>query len=205
MAEDKKQHWDKVYAERKPDEVSWYQAEPTLSLELIQGLKLPADAPVIDVGGGASVLVDRLLAAGHTDLSVLDISGRALAYTKERLGAAAEAVTWLEADATAFAPPKAYALWHDRAVFHFLTAESDRAAYVARLHQGLQPGGHLILASFAPDGPEKCSGLPVCRYDAASLQATLGPGFKLLAERDEAHKTPWDTEQRFRYFTFKRA
>ncbi len=205
MAEDKKEHWDKVYAERKPDEVSWYQAEPTVSLELIQGLGLSQDAAIIDVGGGASVLVDRLLALGYGDLSVLDISNKALDYSRQRLGAAASKVTWLVADVTAFSPSKVFDLWHDRAVFHFLTDAKDREAYVLRLRQGLRAGGHLILASFAPDGPEKCSGLPVCRYDANTLQAALGPGFKLLTQRDETHTTPWDTQQRFSYFVFERA
>jgi len=199
-----KEHWEKVYTERKPDEVSWFQEVPTLSLALIEQAGIPKDAAILDMGAGASRLVDRLLAKGYSRVSVLDISGQALSYAKERLGATATKVRWIEADATEFTPPEIYDLWHDRAVFHFLTAEVDRERYLHSLRNGLRVGGTLILAAFAPDGPEKCSGLNVCRYDAASAQAVLGTEFELLQEADEAHRTPWDKEQRFKYLVFRR-
>jgi trans-aconitate methyltransferase len=203
--ESRKAHWNKVYSERKPDEVSWYQAEPTLSLALISRSGAALDTPVIDVGGGASVLVDRLMDKGFRDLSVLDLSGAALAYAKERLGKDAARVQWIEADVTAFKPARTWGLWHDRAVFHFLTEPGDRAAYAALLRAALVPGGHLVMAAFAPDGPEKCSGLPVQRYDSKALLKELGAGFRLLAEEGETHATPWDTTQKFRYFLLRRA
>ncbi len=199
-----REFWEKVYGERKPDEVSWFQVDPTRSLALLQAAGLAKDAAFIDVGGGASVLVDRLLSLGYTDLSVLDISAKALDYAKERLDEKAPSIHWIEADATAFAPPKAYDLWHDRAVFHFLTAPEDRAKYLGALRKGLRIGGTLVLAAFAADGPEKCSGLPVCRYGQEAIVAELGRGFELVGSAQETHRTPWDTEQRFNYFRFMR-
>ena len=198
-----KDHWEKVYNDRKPDEVSWFQDDPTQSLAMVERAGLPKGARIIDVGGGASSLVDRLLALGYSDLSVLDISGKALAYAKERLGASSANIKWLEVDITRFTPTEVYDLWHDRAVFHFLTDPADRARYLEGLKRGLRPGGTLVLASFAPDGPEKCSGLAVCRYGREDILAALGPEFELLEVEAETHKTPWDTEQRFNYFRLK--
>lgn len=199
----RKEHWDAIYREKRPDEVSWFQETPALSLELIGSLGLSQDARIIDVGGGASRLVDGLVSAGFTHLSVLDLSAEALAHSKRRLGDKAP-VRWIEADITAFEPPEAYDVWHDRAVFHFLTSPEDRRKYAAALRKGLKPGGRLIIAAFSPDGPEKCSGLPIQRYDAALLLSTLGLGFSLLLQAEERHVTPWNAEQSFNYFLLKR-
>jgi len=201
---DRKQHWENVYTNKSPLEVSWYQTEPRLSLELIQATGIDKGAPVIDVGGGASVLVDRLLAAGYRDLSVLDISGQALAHARKRLGEQAARVEWLEADITTFIPPHPYHLWHDRAVFHFLTQADDRRRYVDCLQRALVPGGHLILAAFALGGPLKCSNLDIVQYDAMKLSVELGPGFRLIEQRDELHDTPSGKQQKFGYYRFQR-
>jgi SAM-dependent methyltransferase len=201
---DRRVHWERIYAERKPDEVSWFQEVPRLSLELIRASGVPKDAALLDVGGGASRLVDFLLEEGCSRISVLDIAGRALDHSRERLGERAKLVNWIEADITTFSSRETYDLWHDRAVFHFLTEESDRRKYVACVRGALKPGGALILAAFAPDGPSTCSGLPVRRCDAGLLQSTLGEGFELLQEASEVHRTPWSTEQKFGFFLFKK-
>jgi SAM-dependent methyltransferase len=159
---------------------------------------------IIDIGGGASRLVDHLIEQGFEDVTVLDLSGAALKAAKARLGARADRVHWLVADATIWEPMKRYDIWHDRAAFHFLTDEKDRAAYIERLTRGLKTGGHAIIATFALDGPEKCSGLPVARYDAASLCQTLGPGFRLVHTRRHEHATPWDSRQIFQFSIFRR-
>jgi trans-aconitate methyltransferase len=200
-----KAHWEKVYAERQPDEVSWFQAQPAQSLLLIDQAGLAPDDCIIDVGAGASVLTDRLLAQGRRCVAALDIAEGALAKSKERIGADAAQVQWLVADATRFEPPRTYALWHDRAVFHFMTTDEQRHGYLHGMRKGLQPGGWLLLAAFAPDGPEKCSGLPVQRYDEAALGKVLGPEFTLKAQAAEIHQTPWDTKQSFNYFLYQRA
>ncbi len=197
---DRKSHWEKVYSEKQPAEVSWFQARPALSLELIENAQLAPDDPIIDVGGGASTLVDELLAAGYADLTVLDVSGAALQASRHRLGEKAGSVRWVESDVTRFESDRAFALWHDRAVFHFLTDPADRKAYVAALKAALRPGGHLIIASFAIGGPEKCSGLPIVQYDADKLLAELGPGFRLVEQRAETHVTPAQRTQAFAYF-----
>ena len=201
---DRKKHWEKIYGEKKPDEVSWYQAHPQRSLELIRQAGVAKDGRVIDVGGGASRLVDLLLDEGFRHVSVLDISAGALRYAQERLGSRKKDVTWIESDVTESPLEGIYDLWHDRAVFHFLTEEGDRSKYLDGVRKALKSGGHLILAAFALDGPEKCSGLPVRRYDAALLRETLGADFDLLREIPESHKTPWETEQKFNYFLLKR-
>jgi trans-aconitate methyltransferase len=200
-----KSHWEAIYAARRPDEVSWFQSFPALSLELIHASKVGKSEAMIDVGGGASRLVDTLLEDGYQDLSVLDISAGALAHSKDRLGKRAADVTWIESDITRFTPARSYAIWHDRAVFHFLREFEDRRSYLMALEKGLRPGGTLILAAFAPDGPEKCSNLPVCRYDATGIQAELGRGFVLQGTQDEVHPTPRGTTQHFNYFIFKKA
>ena len=201
---DRKAHWDHVYQRRSPDSLSWYQAEPTLSLELIRHADLDCDAPIIDVGGGASVLVDHLLREGYTNLTVLDVSGQALRLSKNRLGATANDVKWLENDLTQLAHIEKYALWHDRAVFHFLTNEEDRKHYLRVLTESLQPGGHLIIATFATDGPNKCSGLDIVQYDAEKMLAVLGTEFKLLSTQHALHITPARQRQAFQYFHFSR-
>lgn len=197
---DRKTHWQNVYQEKSPLDVSWYQKEPSLSLGLIRKSGVRHDDAIIDVGGGASLLVDYLCEAGYTNLSVLDISGNALASSKKRLGGLAERIAWFEADITEFSPPHSFALWHDRAVFHFLTEKTDRAKYVTALKQGLEPGGHLVVAAFAIGGPEKCSGLTIEQYDAPKLLHELGEGFRLLEEQAELHMTPANKEQAFMYF-----
>ncbi|MBS0570167.1 MAG: class I SAM-dependent methyltransferase [Proteobacteria bacterium] len=190
-------HWNRVYTTKATNAVSWYQAQPKISLELIASANLPADAPIIDVGGGASVLADRLLEQGRTDLCVLDISAAALAAAQARLGAHSRRVNWIEADVREFAPPQRYALWHDRAVFHFLTDPGDREKYMATLRRSLSPRGHVVIATFAPDGPARCSGLDVAQYDATSLHREFGAAFELLESRRETHTTPTGAEQRF--------
>jgi SAM-dependent methyltransferase len=199
---DRRDHWNRVYQTRAPESVSWYQQRPDISLELIAASGIARDAGIIDVGGGTSVLVDHLLELGYTNLAVLDLSGAALDVSRSRLGAWAAAVEWFEADVTSFEPPHRYALWHDRAVLHFLTDTEDRARYVTTLRKALQPNGTVIIATFAPDGPPKCSGLDVVRYDEHSIVAALGAGFQLHEVRRETHVTPGKAEQRFNYFRF---
>jgi SAM-dependent methyltransferase len=191
MKLDRKQHWETVYEHKAPSEVSWYQRDPLLSLELIQDAGVTQDAAIIDVGGGASVLVDRLLDKGYRNVSVLDLSAKALAYAQARLGGMSRHANWIEADITAFAPSVNYDLWHDRAVFHFLT---DAAA--------VRTGGHVIIAAFAIGGPFQCSGLDIVQYDAEKLVATLGERFRLVEVRVELHTTPANKEQKFTYFRF---
>jgi trans-aconitate methyltransferase len=192
-------HWEQVYRDKAPDAVSWYQARPVLSLELIAASGIGKDEAIIDVGGGASVLADCLLDAGYSSLAVLDLSTAALAASRARLGPRASQVEWHEADVTEFLPPRRYALWHDRALFHFLTDAGDRRRYMATLEKSLAPGGAVIIAGFAPDGPPKCSGLEVRRFDERMLADELGAGFELRETRHEIHRTPWQSEQRFIY------
>ena len=197
---DKKAHWQKIYEAKKTSELTWFQTEPTVSLELIAKCNLKLSEPVIDVGGGSSLLVDHLLERGYTKLAVLDISEAALSASRQRLGVNAERIKWIESDITVYKPRAQVALWHDRAVFHFLTDAEDRNKYVATLKQTLPVGGHLIIASFAIGGPEKCSGLPIVQYDSQKLLSELGTDFKLLAEQTENHITPAQRIQEFTYF-----
>lgn len=201
---DRRQHWEKVYRDKSPLEVSWYQQEPTLSLELIRHCRLNQSEAIIDVGGGASLLVDKLLDAGYEQLAVLDISSNALDAAKQRLGQKADHVEWFSADITDFTAPHPFALWHDRAVFHFLTEAEDRRKYINTLKSSLPTGGHLIIAAFAIGGPAKCSGLDIVQYDAAKLSRELGDEFQLLEETGETHLTPSGGEQLFSYFRFVR-
>ncbi|ANN74555.1 methyltransferase [Bordetella bronchialis] len=195
-----KDHWEHVYASKAATSVSWYQPHATLSLDLIQRIGLGPEAAIIDVGGGASTLVDDLAGRGYRDLTVLDLSGEALAIARKRLGRAGERVRWMESDVTAAAlPARRFDVWHDRAVFHFLTQEPDRRAYVAQVMRAVKPGGHVIVATFAPDGPAECSGLPVLQYDAASLHGEFGSAFQLVEHDDEAHVTPAGRIQHFIY------
>ena len=199
---DRKAHWENIYQEKSPLDVSWFQKEPALSLELIRNTQVANNEAIIDVGGGASVLVDYLCKEGFTNLAVLDISGTALSYAKKRLGDFAQNVEWYESDIIQFNAPHQFSLWHDRAVFHFLANKSDRNNYVEALINALRPGGHAIIAAFAIGGPEKCSGLDIVQYDAAKLVAELGGDFELVEERSEVHITPADKEQTFVYFRF---
>lgn len=198
------EHWNTVYTTKAPDDVSWHQVRPEMSLGLIEQAGIAKDDGIIDVGGGASTLVDHLLDAGYSRLAVLDISETALEHARTRLGERSARVEWIVADVTEFAPPHSFVLWHDRAVFHFLTDAADRRKYVEVLRRTVPQGGHVIIATFAPHGPEKCSGLEVCRYDAASICAELGAEFELVEQADETHRTPWDTEQAFGYYRFCR-
>jgi SAM-dependent methyltransferase len=199
---DKKAHWEEVYQTRSIQEVSWYQHKPELSLQLIAQTGITKDDAIIDVGGGASTLVDYLLEAGYSNVAVLDISAHALRHAQQRLGNQASNVTWLVSDITEFTPPVRYSLWHDRAVFHFLTNKFDRERYLAVLKQSLQPGGHLIIAAFGIGGPTQCSGLDIVQYDADKLARELGTGFDLVEEKAEAHQTPDSREQKFGYFRY---
>jgi len=202
----RKEHWQHVYQtkDKDPTDVSWFQSQPTLSFQLIRNAGLKSNQSVIDVGGGASVLAGCLLSAGFQHVAVLDISADALKHAKQRLGARADAVEWFEADVTDLMPPHRFDLWHDRAVFHFLTDKTDRQKYVQTLKRSLAPNGHVIIATFAIGGPPKCSGLDVCRYDAAGISAEFGVGFELREQVNETHVTPWNTEQKFSYFRFAR-
>jgi trans-aconitate methyltransferase len=197
-----KAHWENVYQHKSPREVSWYQMNPVLSLRLIRDTRLALDAAIIDVGGGASTLVDELCESGYTRVSVLDISAKALAHSKHRLAEKVSTVKWYEEDVTRFNPPQRFALWHDRAVFHFLTDRADRESYVNTLKQALEPGGHVIIMAFALDGPTRCSGLDIVQYDAEKLTAELGAGFKLVETGHEVHLTPAGNQQKFAYFRF---
>lgn len=203
--EARKTHWDRVYADRDEEAVSWFQPRPETSLALLGVAGLDAGASVIDVGGGASRLVDHLLDAGFERLTVLDVSAEALARSRARLGARAERVTWIESDVTtAELPEKAYDFWHDRAVFHFLTDAEDRRVYAELLAGSLRPGGWAVVATFAEDGPTRCSGLPVVRYSPEALSAELGPVLELHETRREDHVTPAGKTQSFVYCLFRR-
>ncbi len=199
-------HWEAVYAAKPPAALSWYAPRLDASLALIECAAPDRGAAILDAGGGASTLVDDLLARGYRGLTVLDLSSAALAAARLRLGAAAARVRWLQADLTR-APfaPRAFDLWHDRAVFHFLASASARRAYVEHLMRALKPGGELILATFAPEGPPRCSGLPVARYDAAALARELGAGFRLLQAVTALHHTPTGARQPFLYCRFRAA
>ncbi|MGY3696257.1 SAM-dependent methyltransferase [Bradyrhizobium sp. USDA 3240] len=198
-ASDRQSHWQTVYLTKGEQQVSWSQADPQPSLRLIESAAPGREASIIDIGGGASRLVDALLASGFHDLTVLDLSEAALASARQRIGAAGAVVRWVADDATVWQPPHAFDVWHDRAAFHFLVAESDRAAYLERLHRGVKPGGHAVIGTFALDGPEKCSGLPVQRYDPATLSRTVGPAFELIAHEAHRHVTPSGATQSFQF------
>ncbi|HEY0837180.1 MAG TPA: class I SAM-dependent methyltransferase [Azospirillum sp.] len=200
--EDRKKHWEDVYSRQASDAVSWYQRTPATSLSLIRASSAESAARVIDVGGGGSTLVDGLLALGYRNLTVLDLAGTALAVARRRLGAAAVAVEWVTADITSWRPAAPFDIWHDRAVFHFLTDVSARQGYVTALIKGLKLGGTAIIGTFALDGPERCSGLPVRRYSPETLTAELGSRFSLAETRHEDHITPGGKQQRFTWCRF---
>jgi len=204
MSRDSKSHWNKVHTKRSPAEVSWYQPRPAVSLELIESCGLALDGGIIDVGAGASTLVDELLGLGHSRLAVLDISEAGIRRSQSRLGAAVEKVEWYVADITDFDAPHEFAMWHDRAVFHFLTDAHDRAGYRRSLLNAVKSGGHAIIATFSLEGPPRCSGLDVVRYSPETLSAELGPELKLVTARDEAHQTPTGVTQAFTYCLFRR-
>jgi len=195
---DTKTHWEKVYTTKAPDAVSWYRPHLETSLALIVRAADARSASIIDIGGGESTLVDDLLAWGYENITVLDVSQTAIEVTKKRLGLAAEKIHWLVADITeAELEPGAYDVWHDRAVFHFLTASEQRVAYVRNVAHAVRPGGHVIVSTFGPEGPTKCSGLDVIRYDAESLHHQFGVRFRLVESSKELHRTPFGTTQQF--------
>ena len=198
-------HWEQVYREKGEPQTSWFRPHLDESLRWIDALALPSDAPVIDVGGGRATLVDDLLARGFSDVTVLDLAESALAQSRARLGDRAGAVHWLVGDIIGIdLPAGRYALWHDRAVFHFLTDDAAQRRYVQTAAHAVRPGGDLVVATFALDGPERCSGLPVSRYDAASLAARFAPCFEKLGDSRDVHRTPFGTDQIFTYVHLRR-
>ncbi|HEX7019854.1 MAG TPA: class I SAM-dependent methyltransferase [Gemmatimonadaceae bacterium] len=202
---DVRQHWETIYATKAATELSWFQRCPSASLELVQLAAPGHDARIIDVGGGASTLADHLLDAGYEHVTVLDVSAGALDQARRRLDTRAASVRWIESDVlTAELPSRAFDVWHDRAVFHFLTDASDRRRYVAQLAGALAPTGHAVIGTFAEDGPTRCSGLEVRRYSPAELAAELGSSFELVESRRESHHTPSGAEQRFAFSIFRR-
>jgi SAM-dependent methyltransferase len=204
LATDQKTHWEYVYSTKGETGVSWYQGEPRLSLELIRAVSPVEEGRIIDVGGGASVLVDRLLDLSFGSIAVLDISETALSQAKARLGERAERVRWVVADVTEAPELGTFDVWHDRAVFHFLTDPDERRSYVDLARRTLPEAGHLIIATFADSGPKRCSDLDVCRYNAGSLASELGEGFSPVMQARETHTTPWGSSQAFIYVVFKR-
>lgn len=201
----RKVHWEGVYTAKAENQVSWFQETAATSLKLLAYEGIDQNSAVIDVGGGASRLVDALAGQGYTNLTVLDVSGAALAAARARLGSSASRVRWIEADITQWRPADSYDAWHDRAVLHFLTTDDERAAYLRALRQAVRPGGLVIIATFDLDGPEKCSGLPVQRYSPATVAALLGDDFSVLDSRTETHVTPWGSGQKFQFSRFRRA
>jgi len=197
---DSKTHWEKVYTTKAPEQVSWYRPHLETSIALIEQSVISRDAPIIDVGGGESTLVDDLLARGFQNVTVLDVSQVAIETTKKRLGQVADRVHWLTADVTQVElQPRAYDVWHDRAVFHFLTRSEQRSAYVRQVALSVKPGGYVIISAFGPEGPTKCSGLDVVRYDADSLHDEFGARFRLVESSKELHETPFGATQQFLY------
>lgn len=200
----KQKHWNGVYTDIGPLKVSWFQTRADISMRLIANSGATNNSAIVDVGGGASVLVDQLLDQGFRDVSVLDISETALNGSKERLGDRVAWAQWIVVDILTWIPPRSYDVWHDRAVFHFLTEEGDRALYRSVLKKGLRKGGALIIGTFADDGPERCSGLPVHRWSAEALAAELGPSFRLVESLKHAHRTPKGVAQPFTWARFQR-
>ena len=203
-AADTQRHWEQVYATRPSDEVSWYQPRPERSLQLIRDAGVTVETPIIDVGGGASTLVDHLLDEGYRDITVLDIAASAFGHSRARLGPRVDDVEWIIGDVTRFKAQRSYGLWHDRAVLHFLTAADDRDRYVQVLEQALAPRAHLVLSTFGPQGPLKCSGLDVRRYDVEMVTELLGDLFELRSDTLETHSTPSGSTQQFLYTSWVR-
>jgi 2-polyprenyl-3-methyl-5-hydroxy-6-metoxy-1,4-benzoquinol methylase len=200
MDMDVRTHWEKIYTTKEPDEVSWYRPHLETSLALILRSVSDRTASIIDVGGGESTLVDDLLERGFQNITVLDVSHTAIDTNKARLGEKASGVYWLVADITQVElQPKSYDVWHDRAVFHFLTTPEQRAAYVRQVVRSVKPGGHVIVSTFGPEGPTKCSGLDIVRYDADSLHDEFGARFRLVESSKEMHQTPFGSTQQFLY------
>lgn len=200
---ERQDHWQGVYTSKGENEVSWFEENPAFSLDLLDAAGLATEHAVVDIGGGASRLVDALVARGQDWVSVLDLSKAALDIARARLPADAR-VDWIAGDVTQWVPQRHYDAWHDRAALHFLTAPEDQARYAGVINTALNPGGFAVIGTFAPDGPEKCSGLPVVRHDAESLAALLGSGFALVEHRRHEHVTPWGSVQKFQFSTFRK-
>jgi 2-polyprenyl-3-methyl-5-hydroxy-6-metoxy-1,4-benzoquinol methylase len=197
-------HWNDVYSNKSEAELSWHQDDPSVALDIMKKAGVTTKSAVIDIGAGTSRLMERLLDLGLDDLSALDLSESALAVVRARLGEREKSVKWIVADITKWEPTQTYDVWHDRAVLHFLVKCEDRISYIQRLSQCVAPGGHAIIATFASDGPEKCSGLPVARYSPTSLAETLAADFSLVTHQFHLHYTPWGTQQSFQYSLFRK-
>jgi len=194
------EHWEAIYGAKGPQDVSWYRPHLDRSLKFIDQARLSPDAAIIDVGGGASTLVDDLLEKRYRNVTVLDLSEAAIAQARTRLGTRADRVTWIVGDITRVdLPEHRYDFWHDRAVFHFLVKDDDRERYVAKVQHALKPGGHIVVATFGPEGPERCSGLPVSRYSSEGIHNQFGDQFTKIGSDGEVHLTPWGSEQEFVY------
>jgi SAM-dependent methyltransferase len=201
---DRQAHWQNVYQTKGERDVSWFQETPEISLDLIRATGAGAAASIVDIGGGTSRLADALLEAGYRSITILDLSEQALATSRARLGVRAAGVNWVVADVTNWHPTGAFDVWHDRAAFHFLTEPKDRLAYGECVRKAVRPGGHVIVGTFALDGPERCSGLPVVRHDERSIGEMLGRSFALAESRRHDHQTPGSTIQRFQFSRFRR-
>jgi len=196
----RKTHWERIHTEKEPQDLTWFQEAPTVTVQMLESTGATPQSPVIDVGGGTARLVDHLVANGYESVTVLDISNAALDHSRKRLGPASERVQWIVADVLDAELPQTYEVWHDRAVFHFLTDADERRRYANQLLDALVPGGHVIIATFAEDGPDRCSGLPCVRYSPEALHAELGSDrFRLIESARETHVTPRQREQRFQY------
>lgn len=204
MSDDRASHWETLYRTKTEDQVSWFQQTPEPSLTLLGLAGATPHAAIVDIGAGASHLVDALVSRGFDDVTVLDISQAALDADRTRLGPDASHVSWIRSDVTAWQPDRGYDIWHDRAAFHFLTDAVDQAAYATVMKRAVKAGGHAIIGTFAPEGPAKCSGLPIVRHDADSIGKLLGGSFELIDTRRHEHRTPWDSVQLFQFSTFRK-
>ena len=202
--EPEKKHWEDIYRTKQPEEVSWTQEVPVISLDLIRSFQLPKTARIIDIGGGDSKLADFLLDADYKDVTVLDISGAALERARQRLGSRADKIKWVEQDITRFDPTTRFDLWHDRAAFHFLTGIEQINKYLSIAGKSINDGGYAVIGTFSADGPEKCSGLPIRRYDEHTLAAAFSTGFKKISCITEDHITPFQTKQNFLFCSFRK-
>jgi SAM-dependent methyltransferase len=197
---DTQAHWERIYSTKAPTEVSWFSPHLETSLALVERVAADRSASIIDVGAGESTFVDDLIGRGYFNITVVDLSQTAIDHTRNRVGAAAERITWLVGDITQIhLPEHSYDVWHDRAVFHFLKDQAERLAYVRQVASAVKHGGHVIVGTFGPEGPEKCSGLEVMRYDAGSLHDEFGARFRLVESSNELHETPFGTTQQFLY------
>ena len=200
----KQQHWDRVYSEKQPIEVSWYEPMPQVSLELIKDFGLPKDAAIIDIGGGDSFLAEFLVSLGYTNVSVVDISEKAIERAKKRMCEKAVEITWIVADVSDFQPKAQYDLWHDRATFHFLTTSDKKEKYLQTMRNSVKSGGYVIMATFSDKGPEKCSGLEVQRYSVGEMQQVFATDFNMLSGKNVEHKTPSGATQNFSFCSFQK-